>query len=429
MIDMLQINRGFIVVFSVFLVLLFGISFVHFEIFSLLALLSSMFFGLLIYIVTLNSTISTKNTLLLTIATVYLYVGLLDFMYVISYDGLSYIFTTANESAQLWVASRILEATGFLIGLTICRSNKKCFSSVVQVGYALLVVVSVYLIIFVDLPILFDPVAGYTINHMIAISIIIFLFLLSIIRLFMMDGHITSFGKSLMFVLLLKIGSEVMFGFFCNQSEMFTVYRYIIRLLSYGGLYMIVVKEVLQNPQQSIYNKFAKRQSELLRLSQIDQLTKIYNHHTSFIKIEAFLEQYRKDNLIYLAMIDIDDFKEVNDTHGHQFGDEVLERLSKVLFRIDLGNNDRVVGRYGGDEFIVAGIIDKISDIPKGFKLFSDRIQQEFKDLGVEITCSVGLAISNETDTVKDLVYKADIQMYKSKQQGKNQITYKDEHE
>ena len=426
---MLKINRGFIVVFTLFLVLLFGVSFVHFEIFSLIVLLSSIFFGLLIYIVTLNSTISTKNTLLLTIATVYLYVGMLDFVYAISYDGLNYIFNSANESAQIWVASRGLEAIGFLVGLTICRSNKKCFSSFVQIGYALLMVVSIYLILFVDLSILYDTVTGYTVNHIIAVSVIIFLFFISILRLFFIDAHITAFGKSMMIVLLLKIGAEVMFGYFSNQSEMFTVYRYLIRLVSYGGLYMIVVKEVLQNPQQSIYNKFAKRQSELLRLSQIDQLTKIYNHHTSFIKIESFLEQHRNDKLVFLAMIDIDDFKLVNDTHGHQFGDEVLERLSKILYRIDLGNNERVVGRYGGDEFIVAGIVDDIDDVPKGFKKFSDRVEQEFKDLGVAITCSVGLAFSGPTDTVKDLVYKADIQMYKSKQHGKNQITYKDERE
>lgn len=424
---MIRINRSFIVVYSLFMVLLFGLSFVSYDIFHLVVSMSVIFFGLLIYVLTINSTISTKNTLLLTIATVYLYVGILDFTYAISYEGLNFIYGSTNESAQLWVASRLLEATGFLIGLTICRANKKCFSSFVQFGYMIFLAASIYAITYVDLPVLFEVGVGYTLNHIIVVSVVMFLFLLSIISLFMIDAHLTGFGKTMMFILLLKIGSEVIFGFFADQSESLNVLRYMLRLLSFGVLYMLVVRELLQNPQLTIYNKFAKKQNELLRLSQIDQLTKIYNHKTSFMKIESFLEEHRKDNLVYLAMIDIDDFKEVNDTYGHQFGDQVLERLSKILFRMDLGNNDRVVGRYGGDEFIVAGTIDDIKDVPRGFKKFSDRVEQEFKDLGVPITCSVGLTLSTETDTVKDLVYKADIQMYKSKQQGKNQITYKDE--
>ena len=423
---MIRINRSFIIVFSVFLVLLFGISYIQYEIFHLVASISAIFFGFLIYILTINSTISTKNTLLLTIATVYLYVGLLDFTHAISYDGLNFVFTSANESAQLWVASRFLEATGFLIALTICRSNVKCFSSLIQLVFILILAASIYAITYLDIPILHTVTNGYSIYHMIAISIIIFMFLLSIINLFMMDAHITSFGRAMMFVLLLKIASEAMYGYFNNMSELFNVARYLVRLVSYGGLYMLVVKEVLQNPQQSIYNKFAKKHNELLRLSQIDQLTKIYNHKTSFLKIEEFLDKHRKDQQVYLAMIDIDDFKEVNDTYGHQFGDKILAKLSKVLYRMDLGNNDRVVGRYGGDEFVVAGYVDDKRDVPIGFKKFSERIAQEFKDVDIPITCSVGLVFCNEKDTVKDLVYKADIKMYESKQKGKNQITFED---
>jgi len=245
----------------------------------------------------------------------------------------------------------------------------------------------------------------------------------------MIDGHLTGFGSTMMLVLLLKIAVEVITGYYYNSLEMLNVLRYVLRVLSYGALYMLVVKEVLQNPQQSIYNRFAKQHNELLRLSQIDQLTKIYNHQTSFLKIDEFLEKHRNDKLVYLAMIDIDDFKEVNDTYGHQYGDRILSRLSKILYRMDLGDGDRIVGRYGGDEFIVAGTIENKSQVPRGFKKFSDRIKEEFKDSDIAITCSVGLVFSTPTDTVKDLVYKADIRMYESKQKGKNQITYQDERE
>jgi diguanylate cyclase (GGDEF)-like protein len=388
--------------------------------------MGTIFFGFLIYILVVNSTISTRNTLLLTIGTVYLFVGFLDFTHAISFDGLNYIFNTANESAQVWVASRFLEATGFLIALTMCRDSERCFSSFVKVLFALIAIGSIASIVYLDLP-LFIDLNGPTVYMIVAESFIIFMFLISVIRLFMIDGHLTGFGSTMMLVLLLKIAVEVITGYYYNSLEMLNVLRYILRVLSYGALYMLVVKEVLQNPQQSIYNKFAKQHNELLRLSQIDQLTKIYNHQTSFLKIDEFLEKHRKDKLVYLAMIDIDDFKEVNDTYGHQYGDKILARLSRILYHIDLGNNERIVGRYGGDEFIVAGTVDSKSQIPAGFKKFSDRIKEEFKDSDIPITCSVGLTFSNPTDTVKDLVYKADIKMYESKQKGKNQITYEDE--
>ena len=126
-------------------------------------------------------------------------------------------------------------------------------------------------------------------------------------------------------------------------------------------------------------------------------------------------------------MIDIDDFKVVNDTYGHQFGDRVLKRFSKILFEMDLGNNSRVVGRYGGDEFIVAGRLENLNLITRGFAKFAKKLEEEFDDVDMPITCSIGLTFRSKTDTVKDLVYKADIKMYESKQKGKNQITYKDE--
>lgn len=361
---------------------------------------------------------------MLTIGTVYVFVGFLDFMHAISFDGLNIVYNTANESAQIWVASRLLEATGFLLALTICRTNERCFSKGVQVFFAFFTIGSVYAINYVDLPVLIEGAVNTT-NLIVLVSIIVFMFLITFIKLFMIDGHLTGFGSTMMVILLLKIGAEIIFGYFSDVSEQLNIIRYLLRLLSYGGLYMLVVKEVLQNPQQSIYNKFQKRQDELMRLAQIDQLTKIYNHKTSFMKIEEYLEKHiARERFIYLAMIDIDDFKVVNDTFGHQYGDRILKRFSKILYEMESGNDDRVVGRYGGDEFVVAGRVDSKLEAERFFKKFALKLQEEFEDIEIPITCSVGLTFAKKTDTVKDLVYKADIKMYESKQKGKNQITF-----
>ena len=78
-----------------------------------------------------------------------------------------------------------------------------------------------------------------------------------------------------------------------------------------------------------------------------------------------------------------------------------------------------------GDEFVVAGRVEEPMEDEKIFKKFALKLQGEFEDIDIPITCSMGLVFKKKTDTVKDLVYKADIKMYESKQKGKNQLTYK----
>lgn len=129
-------------------------------------------------------------------------------------------------------------------------------------------------------------------------------------------------------------------------------------------------------------------------------------------------------------MIDVDNFKQINDTYGHEKGDECLSEISKILMKI----NPKVLLRYGGDEFIVGGdistkkklerILDKnISEI-NALKLFKDKKQ---------LTISIGGCIAHRSEfnivDLKELVCKADKNLYTSKQSGKNKyyLTFNDE--
>ena len=159
-------------------------------------------------------------------------------------------------------------------------------------------------------------------------------------------------------------------------------------------------------------------------LSITDKLTGLYNRlkldEKMLIKIEEF-KRYKIDFSIIL--IDIDDFKSVNDTYGHDVGDHILQKLGKVL-----KNNIRItdiVGRWGGEEFI---IICSNTNLDKS-KILAENIRKivqntNFDKVGNK-TISLGLAQFNKDDDVKTIFKRADDALYEAKTTGKNKVCFR----
>lgn len=159
-----------------------------------------------------------------------------------------------------------------------------------------------------------------------------------------------------------------------------------------------------------------------------DGLTNLYNHKHVHELLEINIKLAKRySKSLSLAMIDIDDFKNVNDTYGHQFGDTVLAEVANCITRT-VRDSD-VVGRYGGEEFIII--------FPETNKeeaiVISNRIRIEIGKLifkrKVKVTVSGG--ISEFVASTKQLIYDADQLLYRAKQSGKNKIdcdiTFKDQ--
>jgi diguanylate cyclase (GGDEF)-like protein len=156
--------------------------------------------------------------------------------------------------------------------------------------------------------------------------------------------------------------------------------------------------------------------------AEFDSLTGIYGRESCTMLVKEYLK--RNDVPCALFMIDIDDFKKINDTLGHIRGDDVLRELCKVLkksFR-----EDDVIGRVGGDEFIAllkgtssADVIARRSgDILTG-------VNAIYSDLTVKkISCSIGVAVrSGRLSDFQSLFGAADMALYESKSSGKNSFT------
>lgn len=165
-----------------------------------------------------------------------------------------------------------------------------------------------------------------------------------------------------------------------------------------------------------------KRRSVLLsEKAQRDPLTKLLNKEVSQSYITHSLLE--KHEMSALMIIDIDDFKLVNDTMGHLFGDAFLSEISNKLLKLSHG--DDIVGRIGGDEFIV--FIKDIDSI-KQVEEHACAIVKEFQALYIEdfidmdFSCSVGISLSpSHGDQFNELYQNADYALYQAKKQGKNQ--------
>lgn len=163
-------------------------------------------------------------------------------------------------------------------------------------------------------------------------------------------------------------------------------------------------------------------------LSVIDGLTQLYNRrYIMELFKKEFSKTIRYQSHLSLLMIDIDDFKRINDTHGHLSGDLVLKKLSTII-RANLRSVD-LPGRYGGEEFIIIlPETDKANAFSVGERIRARVQDQRFKTMNGEpitVTVSLGLSdihdLDNKTNEL-ELIKAADSRLYKAKRSGKNKV-------
>lgn len=165
-------------------------------------------------------------------------------------------------------------------------------------------------------------------------------------------------------------------------------------------------------------------QDLLLEHSEIDSLTEIYNRRVLMDRLDQEWGRTRRySTVMSFIMADIDDFKSVNDIHGHPKGDEVLERVAGVLK--NSSRNGDIVGRYGGDEFAVLMINADL----KSAALAGERYRRSIEELGFSsrkgafrVTVSFGVADSRGKKTARQLVAAADEALYQAKDSGRNRV-------
>ncbi len=155
-----------------------------------------------------------------------------------------------------------------------------------------------------------------------------------------------------------------------------------------------------------------------------DSLTGAYNRRAFDASIlQSLNTRFILNQPATLALIDLDNFKEINDTHGHAAGDEILKAVGECLARAFIRKSD-FVSRYGGDEFAV--ILNDTS--AANSRTLIERFLEYVRDIRVSslqgtasVTCSIGFTELENTDCVKSAIERADAGLYTAKHAGRNQ--------
>ncbi|MDO7086431.1 diguanylate cyclase [Pseudocolwellia sp. AS88] len=169
-----------------------------------------------------------------------------------------------------------------------------------------------------------------------------------------------------------------------------------------------------------------KLNGELGILSQTDGLTKLFNrsHWESCLQAE-FKRWTRSQSASSLVILDIDHFKNVNDTYGHTVGDNVIRHLSSLI-KQHVRETD-ISGRYGGEEFVIL-----LADTPlENAQIFAERLRKEVaqsivkhNDIDLSYTISLGIAeIDPSIKTYEEWIEHADAALYCSKESGRNKVS------
>lgn len=193
-----------------------------------------------------------------------------------------------------------------------------------------------------------------------------------------------------------------------NKEDMITIGTTILKYVPAGEL------EILYH-------------GNLIKAAYMDRLTGIYNHNYIVEALEAEFKRAKAlGQKFSIILIDIDHFKEINDTLGHSAGDFILREFCQMVTSGVLRPNE-TMGRYGGDEFIVLlwnNTAAEAGTVAERIQTLMDasRIEFEGKDVRLTVSCGVA-AVSPNQHTVKDFFNDADKALYASKAKGRNCVT------
>ena len=170
---------------------------------------------------------------------------------------------------------------------------------------------------------------------------------------------------------------------------------------------------------------FKQQRDTDYQIAHQDNLTQVLNRHALTDRLRQFAHlPYAQHQQYYVAMLDIDHFKAVNDQYGHQAGDQCLSQMAK-LAKSCLRQQDEIY-RYGGEEFLLllkSDHIDLARDICERVRLQVKKYPLQLDGQPIPVTLSIGLASLQQHLDIQHAIVAADQALYQSKQQGRDRLT------
>jgi diguanylate cyclase (GGDEF)-like protein len=419
--------------YAMVLVGLYLTSLYSYLLFHSVAEIFSIVIGCCIFILTWNSRRRLDNGYLLLLGIAFLFVSVVDMLHTLAYKGMG-VFPgyDANLPTQLWIVARYIQSISLLVAPVFLR---RTLNVNLVFGVYTMVTIIVLVAIFADaFPVCYVEGVGLT-QFKIISEYSISLILIGAIALLLY--HRTAFDRKvvqwLVVSLILTVIAELSFTFYISVYGLSNLIGHFLKFIAFFLIYIAIVEMGIEKPQRLLFRNLQRKEEafenalqEVQRLAITDSLTNLYNRrHFSKVGEDEVQRACRYGRSLSAIMLDIDHFKQVNDTFGHTVGDQILQGVAascrKALRGVD------VLGRYGGDEFV---ILLPENDRAAAVQV-AERLRKKIAHIrlnttsgAVKVTASLGVAsVECDKPSLETLLSHADKALYVAKRRGRNRVS------
>lgn len=387
-----EIVFSFIVTF----VVLAGIGLWNRQVFHFLSEISIVMIGLLGYVIALSSKLYDEDSYITTLAIVLFFASLLSIFNVFGMSSVTFITISPETILSMDLFAR---ASIFLIiFLVLMRSSNIKFTN----GSRHLFVIIMMSLLALILVVLKDLVLEYSFT----LNMIVFIVFLILIYKTKRSLKRENTAFIVMSMMLLTV-----YPFFLKEHDLveMLLYHY-LKISAYMFLYLMIITNTITRPLHEVRRFYEEKLEEYIIDKEIDNTTGVYTRDMA-IKL---IRQNILEKEFYLIMLDVDNFKNVNDTYGHLVGDTVLREVGKLL-----QHPSSTVGRYGGDEFII-GVDLNESDMKQYIENVMERAKRQLSKYSISLSAGVTKLRDSGEEDFQNSIYDADMLLYEVKRNGKN---------
>lgn len=427
-----------VVPWLIFAGILYLVSLYNYLLFHSLAELFSISVAAAVFMLAWNTRRWMNNHFLFLIGVSYLFAGLIDLFHTLAYKGMGVFPADANLPTQLWIAARYLQSLSVLAAVFLIRRriNHNLLLGLFS-GVTLLLLASIATGIFPDC-----YVNGLTPFKKISEYIISLILAASILRL---SREREAFSPTIHALIILSLTftilSELTFTFYVDVYGLSNSLGHIFKIFAVYCIYQAVIATGLNQPFDLLFHDMKQREVELEKSQKLlreiathDPLTGLPNRLLFDARLTHALEKCQRinyaglKNMVQVIIIDVDDFKNINDVFGHLFGDAVLKEIGQRL-KAEIRASD-TIARWGGDEFTcVLENVASMDDAKQTAQKILSSVGAPMLVQGHELNINVSLGFSlfpihgqkNET-----LLRNADAALYRAKETKDNFQIYEE---
>lgn len=313
-----------------------------------------------------------------------------------------YLVFSSLDTSLLAYSSLMLKIVSFvLVNMGIYQLYNRTYRKQYVFFYGLIIMGFVVSILHFYVPQWYNG-APHQVRLLQDIGLELYMFVLIFLCFYMIPPYIgqqVKYQMGLMVFFFMQAAHVLNSYLYGEVKPWLTIATYVLPIVYYFLLFLLLFERVVEL-MQAIYNS-----------SITDGLTRLYNRKFFYNRVSQYVQRHIP---VYILFSDIDNFKKLNDTKGHQMGDDVLKQVAQILK--EEAEECGIAGRYGGEEMVVM-----VTDPKVKMDAFAERVRKRIEEETI-VTASLGYSKYKSGLSAEELIKQADEAMYKAKTTGKNKV-------